>query len=322
MVAVATVCSSPTHPQLAARMSVAIAAAVRGRESGTGLAVSAPAAGLTCELHASRQFDSASVVKATILAALLHRDGGDPTGWERQEATWMITQSDNDAASHLWNDVGPAAFQRFLTLAGMAQTVPGPGPAWGLTRITAGNELRLLHVLTAPNSVLSQAARDYELDLMSQVEPGQRWGVSAGVPATMTVHVKNGWLPDSAADGWWINSIGCMSGNGPGYCMAVLTDANPTMDYGVQTVSGVAQVINEDLNSPLALPRAPRAAPPGKQARLARAASAHPGHGPRALPRPRSGPSPLTERGWLGAPLIAVALVLVISLAWARRRPA
>ena len=33
----------------------------------------------------------------------------------------------------------------------------------------------------------------------------------------------------------------------------MLTDDNPTMAYGVQTVSGIARVINQDLNSRLAL---------------------------------------------------------------------
>src|SRR5215475_6540209 len=94
-------CSSASNPGLAAEISGQITAALRGRQSAVGLSVSDPATGLACELDASRRFDSASVVKATILAALLHRDA-QPDEAERLAATRMITESDNDAASDLW----------------------------------------------------------------------------------------------------------------------------------------------------------------------------------------------------------------------------
>ena len=249
--AAGAICSSASDPGLAAEMSGQITAALRGRQSAVGLAVSDPATGLACELDASRQFDSASVVKATILAALLHRDA-QPDEAERLEATQMITESDNDAASDLWGDVGPTAMEQFLGLADMTQTVPGPGGYWGLTQVTARDQMRLLHLLITPNGVLDNAARSYELGLMSEVEAAQRWGVSAGVPAGSTIELKNGWLP-RATLGWRINSIGCVSGNRPKYCLVVLTDDNPTMAYGVQTVSAVSEIVNRDLHSPLAL---------------------------------------------------------------------
>ncbi len=275
-----TACWSGSHPRLAARMSDEIAAVLHARASAVGLAVSDPATGVACELAASRQFDSASIVKATILAALLHGDHAHPSAAERTHATAMITESDNNAATDLWNDVGPVAMRQFLNLAKMTQTVPGTGGYWGLTQVTAHDQMKLLHLLTTSNGVLSGAARSYELGLMARVDPAQRWGVSAGVPAGMTVELKNGWLPIGAA-GWQINSIGCVSGKSvpadgtavtPGlgqpaegreYCLVVLTEDNPSMAYGVQTVREVAQVVNTELNSPLAtVPAVPLAGPP------------------------------------------------------------
>ncbi len=85
-------CAAPSRPVLAARMSAQIAVALRGRSSTVGLAVSAPAAGLSCAFQASRHFDSASVVKATILAALLYARGGDLSDDEENEADSMITE--------------------------------------------------------------------------------------------------------------------------------------------------------------------------------------------------------------------------------------
>jgi hypothetical protein len=83
----------------------------------------------------------------------------------------------------------------------MTHTTLGPGIAWGLTQATAPDEVRLLTVLTSASPVLDQASREYELQLMSQVIPAQRWGVPAGAGPGVTVHVKNGWLPDPGS-GW------------------------------------------------------------------------------------------------------------------------
>jgi beta-lactamase class A len=159
----------------------------------------------------------------------------------------MITKSDNNAASALWADVGRSYLQRFLNLAQMRQTALGPSGYWGLTQITAHNEVLLLRLLVHPNQVLSTASRNYALNLMAHVISSQRWGVPAGAPASLTVHVKNGWLPRST-HGWRVHSIGSFTGRGRDYSIAVLTENNPSMAYGVATVEAIARVINRDLN--------------------------------------------------------------------------
>ncbi len=82
---------------------------------------------------------------------------------------------------------------------------------------------------------------------MARVIPSERWGVPAGAPADVTVHVKNGWLPQPT-NGWRINSIGSFSGHGRDYMIVVLSQDNPTMTYGVNTVQAIAEVINRALN--------------------------------------------------------------------------
>jgi hypothetical protein len=101
-------------------------------------------------------------------------------------------------------------------------------------------------MLLRPNAVLSPNSRSYALRLMAQVIPSQRWGVPAGAPASLTAHVKNGWLP-RATHGWRIHSIGCFTGRG-GYSIVVLTQDNPSMPYGITTIAAIARVINRDLN--------------------------------------------------------------------------
>lgn len=304
---------------LAARLSAGITAALRDRSSSVALDVDDPSAGISCQLDADQDFDSASIVKATILAALLCERAEDQeslSAAEQQLATEMITMSDNGAASDLWQDVSPAGMQHFLDLARMTETIPGPGGLWGVTQVTARDQVRLLRLLGTPNRVLDAKARAYELGLMANVEPGQRWGVSAGAPAWMTVHLKNGWLPQPDT-GWHINSIGYLSGRQRRYYVAILSDDNSSMDYGVQTVSGVATVINRVLSSaPLpgtwrpATPQRIRVAPPPPAAlrppSRARRASAS----PRSLAARRTDPvAPFARMGAGGLAILAALLV-------------
>jgi beta-lactamase class A len=244
------ICTSASHPALAARVSKRILAAMAGRSSVVGLTVDDRVTGLTCKYHPHWHFDSASVVKVTILSALLRKlqqEHRGLTAAQKELATEMITISDNDAASTLWAETGMASLQHFLDLAGMNETVLGQDGYWGLTLITAHDELTLLKLLTSKNSVLTTANRDYVLGLMARVVSYERWGVPAGAPTDVTVHVKNGWLP-LATHGWRINSIGSFSGHGKNYMIVVLTDDNPTMDYGVDSVQDIAEVINHALN--------------------------------------------------------------------------
>jgi beta-lactamase class A len=247
----AGICTAPAgYEALAARLSASIQAALRGRAGHHAVTVYDNATEVSCHSDEDRHFDSASIVKAIILAALLrwHQETATPLSpAEKSEATLMITQSDNDAATDLWNEAGLTRLQRFLDAAKMGQTQLGRDGYWGLTRVTAHDEIRLLELLTSPNSVLSGHSRAYQLELMSKVISGQRWGTPAGAPRTLTVHVKNGWLPEDG--GWIINSIGAFTGKDRSYQMAVLTDGNPTERYGIDTVEGVAEAVHRDLNN-------------------------------------------------------------------------
>jgi beta-lactamase class A len=228
-------------------MSRGILAAVRGAPD-VGLAVADTHTGVSCELHPRWHFDSASIAKVIILAALLHEvaaSDGVLSAGQAGLAREMITESDNTAANTLWDEVGRANLQRFLDLAGMTHTTLGPGILWGLTEATAPDELRLLTVLTSADPVLDQASREYELRLMSQVIPAQRWGVPAGAGPGVTVHVKNGWLPNPQL--WVVNSIGAFTSDDGVYKIVVLSQGNPAMADGVALVQGVATVINRAL---------------------------------------------------------------------------
>jgi hypothetical protein len=210
--------------------------------------------GQTWTLGQGQSQAEASIVKVDILQTLLAQHGaaGLPAT-DQTLAVQMIEDSDNDAATSLWDAVGGAdGIRSYNAKAGLAHTTPSacvdcpgfPWPGWGLTTTLPTDQITLLRRLVQPSALLTGAARGYALSLMENVTPSQRWGVSGGVPAQVTVALKNGWLPlNDAGTDWQINSVGWISGQGRDYLMAVLTTGNPDEQYGIDTISQLAGMV-------------------------------------------------------------------------------
>ncbi|AMW10623.1 hypothetical protein A4E84_14585 [Streptomyces qaidamensis] len=234
---------------LAAKLKKDITAALATRKGTVAVGLYDRSTNTTCTLRASSAYDSASIVKVTVLATLLwdaKKTNRYLTDRENTLAKAMITKSDNAATSTLWKQLGMTKIKNFLAAAGMTQTKPGANGYWGLTQITVTDEQKLLKLLTAKNAVLSDNSRAYIVKLMGQVVSSQRWGTPYGVPSGVTVAVKNGWLQRST-NGWRVHSVGAFKGGGHDYVMTVLSHGNSTMNYGIATIQAVAKVIHKDL---------------------------------------------------------------------------
>ncbi len=183
---------------------------------------------------------TASIVKADILATLLHQTQGRGGLSDEQSdiAQGMIEASDNDDATDLWDEEGGApAVHAFDEEADMNQTTPNA--AWGLTTTTPRDQLKLLRLVMLPNHLLDLASREYEYELMRNVIPFDHWGVSGGLGPTAVVALKNGWLPLEGGD-WQVNSIGQVVGSGRHYLIAVMTNGDPTEDFGIATIERIS----------------------------------------------------------------------------------
>jgi beta-lactamase class A len=195
-------------------------------------------------VYGTGAFDTASIVKVDILAALLlqAQDAGrDLTAGEKAYAAAMIEDSDNDSASALWRSIGKAegldaANERF----GLTGTAGGEGMLWGLTRTTAADQLTLLRQVFGDTSKLSEASRTCLRDLMGRIAAGQRWGVSAAADGSSWA-LKNGWLPRSTTGLWDVDSIGRVTSGGRDCLVAVLSDGNATQAAGITLVETVAR---------------------------------------------------------------------------------
>ncbi|MCF3137093.1 serine hydrolase [Streptomyces olivochromogenes] len=203
-------------------------------------------------VHGAGAFDTASIVKVDILAALLLRaqdEGRHLTAAEKAYAAKMIENSDNASASALWDTIGradglDAANRRF----GLTDTTGGEGGLWGLTRTTAADQLTLLRQVFGEDSELSEASRAYLRGLMTSIESDQRWGVSAAADGSAWA-LKNGWLPRSTTGLWVVNSIGRVTVDGTDYLVAVLSDGNATQAKGIALVEEAARAAVESFTS-------------------------------------------------------------------------
>ena len=243
----------PATPALKAVNPLAgdVPALVNSRAGTISVAVKDLQTGRLWVLHPGPAQATASIVKVDIMATLLaqqHQGTGAVTSSQRATLANMIEFSDNTAATDLWNAVGgPSGIRSVNDQLGLSQTTPStclscpgfPWPGWGLTTTTPTDQVALLEALVRPNALLSSAQQAFALGLMEQVTPSERWGVTAGVPATATVALKNGWVP-LPSGAWQINSIGWIRGPGRNYLIAVLTTANPSESYGIDTIDAIS----------------------------------------------------------------------------------
>jgi hypothetical protein len=226
---------------------------VAGRAGTTLAAVYDIKTGQSWRLGDGQAQAEASVVKLDILETLLARQGGTGlSSGDQSLSRLMIEDSDNDAATSLWYEAGAATgIGAYNDKAGLTRTTPSqcvtcagfPWPGWGLTTTVPYDQLTLLKQLVTPgpHPLLSPAQRSYILSLMENVTSDQRWGVSGGVPAGVTVALKNGWLPlNDANTNWQVNSVGWVSGAGRDYLIAVFSTGNPAEQYGIDTINALS----------------------------------------------------------------------------------
>jgi len=228
-------------------------AAIRARRTvGTAISVHDLRTDTSCGYRDRELFVTASVVKASTVAALMWKRRQQGRALSTREKAWAnaaIRRSDNPAQSALWSALGRGPeYLRFARRIGMTATRTDPRGRWGLTRTTTRDQVRFLDEL-ATGSVLAPADRAYLLGLMRSVIPSQRWGVATRALSRTRVAVKNGWLRYGGS--WRVNSIGYVSGGTTSsrhsYTVAVLSSGSATMSTGVRRVSTAARAAHDVL---------------------------------------------------------------------------
>jgi beta-lactamase class A len=230
-------------------LSPAAAEMARGLRQSVGVAVYVPSQRRLYQYNAEPQFVLESVVKVPIMLTLLDRSIAQKKPLTADESYLlhrMIEESDNDATTALWIDLGGApAVQAFLDSAGIdGATIDKED--WGDSEMSAEAGARLLgklitgEILDAPNRALA-------MQLMSAVDPAQSWGAVVAATFEGEAGVKNGWYPEPS--GWVLTSIGYAEpeNGAPDYAIAIFTSGWYRYDEGVQAVEQIASLINTRL---------------------------------------------------------------------------
>jgi hypothetical protein len=244
----------PAPVQLSS-LSAGAASFLDGRQPAWGLAAASPSSGILYSQNGDVQFELASTVKVLIAIAVLdnaQRENRYVDSFELSLLWPMITLSDNDSATKLWNQIqGGPGLAQYLASIGETGVRPYSGPFWG-TSTASPSSLATILARATFGDLLNSDHRTLLLNLLQRVTPSQRWGVTAGLEgeggsAGALVGVKDGWYPAEA--GWRVNSIGfVVRADGQRYyTIAVLTNGQPSWNYGIATIEGAARQVNAAL---------------------------------------------------------------------------
>ena len=201
------------------------------------------------------KFHMASIAKVGIMLTVMDqasKAGRGLTDEELSDLRPMITVSDNETASILWNRIGGGqAVEDYLRSIGLNEIDPNKESCWGASYASA-HDMALLFAKLALGEILEEETRRIAFELLQQVDPSQTWGVIAAAPDERPegtiVGVKDGWYP--ADCGWWVNSAGMLlpGTDKPAYMMAVLTSEQSSWEYGIETIETVGQMVHERLH--------------------------------------------------------------------------
>ncbi|MGB9185069.1 MAG: hypothetical protein WCB67_13490 [Solirubrobacteraceae bacterium] len=187
------------------------------------------------------RFTSASVVKAMLLVAYLRRLGARG---QRQIDAYsasflypMIHVSDNQAATTCQSYVGDAGLYAVARAANMTDfSVAG---FWLTAELSPADQA---HFFSVMDSLIPREFVGYARYLLSTIEPSQTWGVPpVARPLGYRVFFKDGSEP--TARGQLVHQVDRLEGHGRVFSVAVMTDGDPSMVYGEQTISGIAAAL-------------------------------------------------------------------------------
>ncbi len=186
-------------------------------------------------------FPTASVVKAMLLTAYLrHLDAIGQHTIDSYSASFlypMIHVSDNNAATTCWSIVGDAGLYSVAAAAGMTDfSVSG---LWGTALLSPADQAHFFFIM---DSLIPREFVGYARFLLSTIEPSQSWGIPViARPLGYRTFFKDGSEPTGL--GQLVHQVDRLEGHGRTFSIAVMTDGDPTMQYGIDTIQGVAAAL-------------------------------------------------------------------------------
>lgn len=209
---------------------------LRGRAGRTAFAV-VDSEGRMSGMHVHSTFVSASVVKAMLLVAYLrrlHQRGQHYVDSYSNSFLYpMINVSDNSAATTTWSIVGDGGLYAVAHAAHMTDfSISG---IWANAQISAADQAKFFFAMDSllPGEFVSYARR-----LLSTIAGYESWGIPAVArPRGYRVFFKGGWRGTGL--GQLVHQVARLEGHRRTFSIAVMTDGDPSMGYGIDTIQGV-----------------------------------------------------------------------------------
>jgi hypothetical protein len=188
-------------------------------------------------VHLHWTFVSASVAKAMLLVAYLRRLNAlgqhDVDAYSNSFLYPMINTSDNDAATKTWSIVGNAGLYAVARAAHM--TDYSVYTDWASSQISAADQARFFFAM---DSLIPHQFVGYANRLLSTIAAYESWGIPAVArPQGYQVFFKGGWRTTGL--GQLVHQVARLQGHGRTFSIAVMTDGDPSMGYGIETIQGV-----------------------------------------------------------------------------------
>ena len=217
--------------------AIAAAGGYLGRRTGyTSFAV-LDSEGRMSGVHLHRTFVSASVVKAMLLVAFLRKLAAGHRGLDATSRSLlepMIHVSDNNAATAVWERDGDPRLRALARIAGMTDfSIQG---IWANAQISAADQARYFFEM---ESLIPPRFRRFANRLLSHIAGYESWGIPAVArPRGWTIFFKGGWR--GTGRGQLVHQIARLQRPHQRLAIAVMTDGDPSMGYGIETIQGVA----------------------------------------------------------------------------------
>jgi hypothetical protein len=185
-----------------------------------------------------RVYVAASVVKAMLLVSYLCSIGRrPPDGAERGMLGPMITRSDNHMADAVYARVGDERLRHLARRARMRRF--SVAYHWGSATFSAADQARFF---LRVDRLVPRRNRAYARRLLSSIVPYQRWGFAPfAARRGFRAFFKGGWR--GTASGRLVHEAALFERGALRFALAVLTDGNPSHEYGTETLRGVASRI-------------------------------------------------------------------------------
>jgi hypothetical protein len=219
------------------RPAIESAAAYLGKRTGYTAFAVIDSEGRMHGSHIHRTFVTASVVKAMLLVAYLRMIAGAHgrlAETDRSLLQSMIHISDNDAATDVWERDGDQRLRALARRAGMTDfSIEGE---WGDAQLSAADQARYFFEM---DSLIPARFRHLADHLLSHITGYESWGIPAVArPRGWTVYFKGGWR--GTERGQLVHQIARLRKPHDRVAIAVMTDGDPSMEYGIETIQGVA----------------------------------------------------------------------------------